>query len=142
MSRPSSPLSLFNCLILGTGLGILFIKSEVARWQRIHEMFLFEDARMYLIITTAILVAAVSMRFLKAIGAKNLHGQPVTYNPRPFHPGVVIGGLMFGAGWALTGACPGPIYAQIGAGEPLALVTFAGAMLGMYTFAALKPKLP
>jgi hypothetical protein len=129
-------------LLIGAYLGILFAKSEVARWERIHDMFLFREAHMYLIISVAIVVAMVSMLVIKRLGITTVDGQPIKYEPKPFHTGVIIGGMLFGAGWAITGACPGPIYAQIGGGEWMALWTLAGAMLGMLTYAALKPKLP
>lgn len=97
---------------------------------------------MYLIIGVAIVVAMLSMLVIKRLGITTVEGKPITYKPKPYHTGVVIGGMLFGAGWAITGACPGPIYAQIGAGEWLALVTLTGALLGMFSYAALKPKLP
>ena len=129
-------------LLVGCYLGILFIKSEVASWQRVHDMFLFREAHMYLIISVAIVVAMISMLVIKLFELKTLDGDPITYKPKPYHAGVIVGGMMFGAGWAITGACPGPIYAQIGTGQWLALFTLAGAMIGMFTYAALKSKLP
>ena len=144
-SEPSSGMSRFgyeNVLLVCAYLGILFAKSEVARWERIHDMFLFREAHMYLVISVAIVVAMVSMLFIKSRGITTVDGKPIKYKPKPFHTGVIIGGMLFGAGWAMTGACPGPIYAQIGGGEWMALWTLAGAMLGMFTYAALKPKLP
>lgn len=129
-------------LMMGMYLGILFSKSEVAHWQRIHDMFLFREPHMYLIITTAIIVAMISMLLIKRFSISSIDGEKITYKPKPYHTGVVIGGMQFGAGWAITGACPGPIYAQIGGGEPMALFTLAGALLGMFCYAALKPKLP
>lgn len=131
-----------SVLLIGAYLGILFTKSEVARWERIHKMFLFEEAYMYLIISVAIVVAMISMFVIKRLGIKSVDGKPIKYQPKPYHTGVVLGGMMFGAGWAIAGACPGPIYAQIGGGEWMALCTLAGAMLGMFSYAALKPKLP
>lgn len=143
MARPKDHLiSLLNIFSSGALLGIIFLKSEVASWQRIHDMFLFREPRMFLIIGTAIVVAMVTIRLAQRWDLRNLEGQRVEYEPKPFQLGVVFGGLLFGAGWALTGACPGPIYAQIGSGEPMALMTFAGAMLGVYAYAWLKPKLP
>ncbi len=135
-------LASFNVFLVGVYLGILFIKSEVARWERIHRMFLFQEAHMYLIIGVAIVVAMISMMLIRRYQVKSIDGKPIVYQPKPFHKGVVLGGMMFGAGWAMTGACPGPIYSQIGAGEPMALVTLAGAMLGMFAYAALRPRLP
>ena len=129
-------------LLIGVYLGILFTKSEVARWVRIHDMFLFREAHMYLIITVAIVVAMISMLIIKRFAITTIDGKPIEYKPKPYHAGVVIGGTMFGAGWAITGACPGPIYAQIGGGEWMAVCTFVGAIAGMFAYAALKPKLP
>ncbi len=137
-----SPLAYASVLLVGVYLGILFTKSEVARWQRVHDMFLFKEAYMYLIISLAIVVAAVSMLVIKRLGVTSVEGKPIKYEPKPYHTGVIIGGVLFGAGWAITGACPGPIYAQIGTGAWPALFTLAGALLGMFAYAALKPKLP
>jgi len=142
-SKPQmSPLAYTNVLLIGMYLGVLFIKSEVASWQRIHDMFLLKEAYMYLIISVAIGVAMLSMFLIKRLEIKSVDGKPIKYEPKPYHIGVIIGGILFGAGWAITGACPGPIYAQIGAGTWMALFTFVGAMLGMFCYAALKPRLP
>jgi uncharacterized protein len=135
-------LGYLRVLLIGSYLGILFTKSEVARWERIHDMFLFREARLYLIISVAIVVAMISMLLIKQLGIKSMDGKPIRYEPKPYQTGVIIGGMMFGAGWAITGACPGPIYAQIGSGAWMALFTLAGALLGMYLYAALKPRLP
>ncbi len=137
-----SPFAYASVLLMGVYLGILFVKSEVASWERIHNMFLFKEAHMYLIIGLAIGVAMCSMLLIKRLGIKSVDGKPIKYEPKPYHTGVIIGGMLFGAGWAITGACPGPIYAQIGAGAWMALFTFVGAMLGMFGYAALKPRLP
>ena len=138
----TSPTAYLSVLLVGIYLGVLFTKSEVALWERVHKMFLFQEAHMYLIISVAIIVAMLSMLVIKRFGIKTVEGKPITYKPKPYHTGVIFGGTMFGAGWAITGACPGPIYAQIGAGEWLALFTLGGALLGMFSYAALKPKLP
>jgi uncharacterized membrane protein YedE/YeeE len=137
-----SPFSSVSVLLLGIYLGILFIKSEVASWQRIHNMFLFKEAHMYLIISLAIVVAMLSMFLINRLQIKSVGAKPIKYEPKPYHTGVILGGMLFGARWAITGACPGPIYAQIGAGEWMALFTFAGAMLGMLSYAMLKPRSP
>ena len=137
-----SGLTLIMSLLMGTYFGIVLTKSEVVRWQRVHDMFLFNELHMYLIIGVGVVVAMISMFIIKSLEAKTIEGQPIVYKPKPFHKGVVIGGTLFGAGWAITGACPGPIYAQVGAGAWLALITLAGAMIGMYLYAILKSKLP
>ena len=137
-----SPFAAASVLIIGVYLGILFVKSEVASWERVHNMFLFREAHMYLIIGVAIGVAMLSMFLIKRLEIKSVEGKPIKYETKPFHTGVIIGGMLFGAGWAITGACPGPIYAQIGAGAWMALFTFSGAIIGMFAYAALKPRLP
>jgi len=141
-SSGMAPFGYVSVLLVGIYLGILFTKSEVARWERIHDMFLFREAHMYLIISVAIVVAMISMFAIKYIGITTVDGKPIAYKPKPYHIGVVIGGMLFGSGWAITGACPGPIYAQIGSGEWMALCTLAGALLGMFSYAAIKPRLP
>ena len=134
--------TLLPILLVGIYLGILFVKSEVARWQRVHDMFLFREAHMYLIIGVGIAVAMVSMQTIRKLTIPSLDGRRTEYTPKPFHPGVVLGGVCFGAGWAITGACPGPIYAQIGAGAWPAIVTLVGALGGMFVYAAMKSRLP
>lgn len=129
-------------LAMGAYLGIIFTKSEVVRWQRVHDMFLFREAHMYLIIGVGIGVAMLGMFVIKSLGLRSLDGKPITYKSKPFHKGVVIGGTLFGAGWAITGSCPGPIYAQLGAGEWMALFTMGGALVGMFAYAKLRPLLP
>ncbi len=129
-------------LLLGTYFGIVMTKAEVVRWARVHDMFLFREPPMYLIITVAIVVAGLSVAILKAMHARGLDGEVIKYKPKPYHLGVIIGGICFGAGWAITGACPGPIYAQLGGMEWMALFTLIGAVMGMYLYAALKPILP
>lgn len=133
---------LLGVLAMGIYFGIVLTKSEVVRWQRVHDMFLFKELHMYLIIGTGIVVAGFAMLLLIKSDAKSIHGKPIEYKPKPFHTGVVLGGMIFGAGWAIAGACPGPIYAQIGGGAWMALFTLAGAMAGMFLYAWLKPKLP
>ena len=134
--------NLLAVLFVGTHLGIVFTKSEVVRWQRVLDMFLLREAHMYQVIATAILVAMVCMVLLKRLGIRTVTSAPIEYKPKPFHTGVIVGGMIFGAGWAITGACPGPIYAQIGGGAWMALFTFAGALGGMFLYAWLRPRLP
>jgi hypothetical protein len=129
-------------LLVGIGFGIVLVKSEVVRWQRINDMFLFREAHMYLIMATGIGVAMAAMQVLTRTGARSIEGEPIVYKPKPYQKGIILGGLIFGAGWAMTGACPGPIYAQVGAGSWMALFTFAGALLGMYLYANLQSRLP
>lgn len=129
-------------LLVGTVFGIVLVKSEVVSWFRIQSMFLFQEAHMYLIIGSAIAVGAVSVYLIKRFQVRTIEKQEIKISSKPFQKGTIIGGIIFGLGWAITGACPGPIYAQIGSGEYAALVTFAAALGGMYTYALFQQKLP
>jgi hypothetical protein len=129
-------------LLIGIYFGIVLIKSEVSSWFRIQNMFRFEEPHMYLVMCSAVVVGAISIQLIKMTGQKTLFGDPVDLKDKPYQKGTIIGGALFGVGWAITGACPGPIYAQLGSGEYLALVSFAGAFLGAYLYAWVKPRLP
>ncbi len=129
-------------LFAGIYFGLVLVKTEVVLWQRIHDMFLFREPYMYLVITTAIIVGGIAMFLIKRFQVNDMTGKPIVYKPKPYHKGVIFGGMIFGMGWAITGACPGPIYAQIGGGEWIAVLTFIGAMGGMYLYAWLRPRLP
>jgi hypothetical protein len=129
-------------LLVGTYFGTILAKTQVASWFQIRDMFLFKSAYMYLVIASAIAVGAASLFIMKRLGARTVDGETIEIQKKPFHKGIVIGGTAFGMGWAVAGACPGPIYAQVGAGTPLAIVTFFGAMTGMYLYALLQQKLP
>lgn len=134
--------TLITVLFVGVYFGVVLVKSEVVRWQRINQMFLFQEAHMYLVIVTAIVVGALSMLIIRRFEVKSIQGEPIEYHKKPFQKGIVLGGTLFGMGWAITGACPGPIYAQIGAGAWPGIFTFIGAMVGMYLYAWLRPNLP
>ena len=129
-------------LVLGMFFGGVLFKSEVIRWERINRMFRFEEAHMYIIIAVAIVVGAISMLLIKRLEARSVTGQPIKPEYEPFQRGIVLGGLTFGIGWAITAACPGPIYSQIGSGEFAALSTLAGALGGMYLYGRLRSRLP
>ena len=129
-------------LVAGIYFGIVLVKSEVASWFRIQSMFRFEEPHMFLIIGSAVAVGVVSIALIKALGHRTAAGKPIEFKDKPYHKGTLLGGALFGIGWAVTGACPGPIYDQIGSGEGLALTTFAGALSGAYLYALLKPRLP
>ncbi|MEM7033189.1 MAG: DUF6691 family protein [Chloroflexota bacterium] len=105
-------------------------------------MFRFEEAHMYLVICSAIVVGALSLWFMKRWQTTTIFHEEITVEDKRFHKGIVFGGVIFGLGWAITGACPGPIYAQIASGEWIAGVTFIFALLGMYLYAFLRPRLP
>jgi len=128
--------------IFGLIFGIILTKSQVISWFRVHKMFTFQEAHMYLVIGSAVITAAISIRILKTLNIKSLNGDPIDFSGKPYTKGVIIGGLLFGIGWAITGACPGPILAQIGSGAWPALLTFVGALFGAFLYGLLKPRLP
>ena len=129
-------------LIVGIIFGITLIKGELASWFRINQMFRLEDPYMYLVIGSAVIVGGLSYFLIRRLGLKTPEGEPIKAASKPYHKGLIFGGTIFGLGWAITGSCPGPIYAQFGAGTLLAVVSFIGAVAGMYLFAILQPKLP
>ena len=129
-------------LLMGIWFGIVLVKSQVVSWQQINDMFYFKSAYMYLVIASAVTVGAISLLIIKRFEVQTVEGEAIVVKKKPFHKGVVFGGTIFGMGWAITGACPGPIYAQVGAGTFLAVVTFIGAMVGMYLYAFLQQRLP
>lgn len=129
-------------LLVGIYFGIVLVKTQVVSWTNINDMFHFRSAYMYLVIASAIAVGAVSVFLIRRLNARTVDGEAIHIKMKPFHKGNVIGGTIFGMGWAITGACPGPIYAQIGAGTLMAVFTFIGALTGMYLYAFLQPRLP
>lgn len=95
-------------LMMGILFGVLLVKSEVISWYRIQEMFRLQSFHMYGVIGSAVAVGMVSVWVIKKFNVKTIHGEPIVIHPKPFHKGNIYGGLLFGFGWALTGACPGP----------------------------------
>ncbi len=129
-------------LLIGIYFGIVLIKSQVISWFRINDMFQFKEPYMYLVICSAIAVGLVSVFLIRRLETRTIEGDVIVIKERPFHPGNVIGGTIFGMGWAITGACPGPIYAHLGAGTFLMFFTFIGALTGMYLYAFFQSRLP
>lgn len=129
-------------LLAGILFGIILVKSEVISWFRIQEMFRLQAFHMYGIIGSAIAVAMVSVLLIKRFNIKTSSGEPIVILQKQFTWGNVIGGLIFGLGWAITGACPGPLYAQIGSGYFVVIVTLLSAVFGTWVYGALKEKLP
>ncbi|MDQ2794810.1 MAG: YeeE/YedE family protein [Bacteroidota bacterium] len=129
-------------LVLGTLFGIILTKSEVISWFRIQEMFRFQSFHLYGVIGSAIVVGLVSIQLIKRNGLKTISGEPIVLADKRFNHGVWIGGLIFGFGWAITGACPGPLFAQLGSGIGAAAVMIVAALAGTWTYSALREKLP
>jgi uncharacterized membrane protein YedE/YeeE len=122
--------------------GLALTKGEAISWYRMHEMFHFQSFHMYGIFMTAVPVGALSILIFRKLHVRSRTGAPIERPVKYYRHGVVLGGLIFGFGWALTGACPGPLYAQVGAGYLVTIVTFISALLGTWTYAYLKPRLP
>lgn len=122
--------------------GFILIKAEVISWFRIQEMFRFQSFHMYGIIGSAIFVGMISLLIIKKYKIKTFSGEEIKIAPKEFSKGNIIGGLFFGLGWAMTGACPGPLYALIGSGLPVIIVTLLSAVLGTYVYGILRDKLP
>ena len=130
-------------LIFGIAFGIIMTKSEAVSWFRIQEMFHFESIHMYGIIGTAVMVGAIGILLFKKTGLRSIEGGPIKYTVKELQiPSLLLGGTVFGLGWALTGACPGPLYTLVGHREWVILVVIASAVLGTYVYGLLKSKLP
>lgn len=137
-----SPLSYFKYLLVGTFFGTLLVKAEIVSWYRIQEMFRFQSFHMYGVIGSAVVVGAISVFIIKRFAIKTVQGETVVVHQKKFQWGNVIGGLLFGLGWAITGACPGPIFAQIGSGFIVVIITLLSAIAGTWAYGALQNKLP
>jgi uncharacterized membrane protein YedE/YeeE len=129
-------------LILGVVFGVALTKGEAISWYRIQEMFRFESFHLYGIFMTAVPIGAISIFLIKQLGIKSSDGQNIEVPKKVYHHGLILGGLIFGFGWAMTGACPGPLYAQTGAGYTVTIITILAAVLGTWTYAFLQPRLP
>lgn len=127
---------------MGILFGIVFVKAEIVSWFRIQEMFRFESFHMYGVIGTAVVVGVISVFIIKKFNLKTLDGENVVITPKTFNKGQIIGGLLFGLGWAITGACPGPLFAQIGSGFTVIIITFLSALAGTWCYGYFKDKLP
>jgi uncharacterized membrane protein YedE/YeeE len=129
-------------LVVGAIFGIVFVKAEIISWFRIQEMFRFESFHMYGVIGTAVVVGMISVQIIKARKAKSFEGEAIVIHDKEFNKGQIYGGLIFGLGWAITGACPGPLFAQMGAGFTVVIVTFMSAILGTWVYGKYRDHLP
>ena len=132
----------FKYLIIGLLFGIVFVKAEIVSWFRIQEMFRFDSFHMYGVIGSAVLVGLISVQLIKRFNIKTTSGENVVIPDKTFSKGQIYGGLLFGVGWAITGACPGPLFAQIGSGYLAVIITLLSAIAGTWTYGLLRPKLP
>ena len=128
----------------GLLFGLVLIKAEVVSWFRIQEMFRFQAFHMYGIIGSAILVAALGLQIIRRLGLRTLDGEAIVVPPKAMGRGTRywLGGSIFGLGWALVGACPGPLLALLGNGVTVILVPLLSAIGGTWAYGALRPRLP
>ncbi|OBX26723.1 hypothetical protein LX77_02989 [Gelidibacter algens] len=130
-------------LVVGVIFGIVLVKSEAVSWYRIYEMFRFESFHMYGIIGTAVITGILLLLSTKKFKFKNIEGGFMSVPDK--EKGLVryiLGGTLFGLGWALSGACPGPMYILVGTGAFAMLIVILAAVLGTYVYGVLKEKLP
>ena len=131
-------------VILGLLFGIVLTKSEVISWFRIQEMFRFQSFHMYGIIGSAVMVAAIALQVIKRTGVHAMNGERIVVPPKTLGAGTRywLGGTFFGLGWALVGACPGPLFALLGTGVTVIVVPLASAIAGTWMYGTLRPRLP
>jgi len=126
----------------GIFFGLVLIKSEVISWFRIQEMFRLQSFHMFGVLGTAVLTGMLSIMLIKKLKIKTINKEEIFLLPKKFQKGNIYGGLIFGFGWAITGACPGPLFAQLGSGATVVLVTILSAIAGTWTYGLIREKLP
>lgn len=136
------PYNNLKYLVVGILFGIVFVKAEVISWFRIQEMFRLQSFHMYGVIGSAVAVGMLSVFIIKKFNIKTIHGEAIVLHAKKFNKGQIFGGLIFGFGWALTGACPGPLFAQMGTGATVVSVTLLSAIAGTWFYGLLRDKLP
>ena len=129
-------------LFVGIVFGLALTKGEAISWFRIQEMFRFESFHMFGIFMTAIPTGAFGLFLIRRFKLKSIEGETIDMPEKKYHHGVILGSLIFGFGWALTGACPGPLYAQIGSGFLVTIVTLLSAIAGTWTYGKVLKYLP
>jgi len=130
-------------LLLGTVFGIVLTKAEIISWFRIYEMFKFQSFHMYGVIGSAVVLGIIFTQFIKRTKMKAMSGDPIVFTPKHFSfTRYLAGGTIFGLGWAMTGACPGPLFIQVGNGFLVMLVAIASGLLGTYVYGLLRNKIP
>ncbi|MCO6358075.1 hypothetical protein BXY85_0281 [Roseivirga pacifica] len=136
-------MKLVKYLILGTLFGITLTKAEVVSWYRIYEMFKFQSFHMYGVIGSAVILGIIITQIIKRTKMKAMSGDPIVIAPKQFSiPRYLLGGTIFGLGWAMTGACPGPMFILVGNGVFVMLIAIASGLLGTYVYGRVRHKLP
>jgi len=128
--------------LIGIYFGIVLTKAEVISWFRIQEMFHFQSIHMFGIIGSAVVVGAISVFLIKKFNLKTFGGEDIRLISKEYQKGLLPGGIIFGLGWALTGACPGPMFALVGNGIEVMLVAILSAIAGTFVYGVIKDKLP
>lgn len=143
-AAPSKTDSMFLYLLIGVGFGFVLTKSEAVSWFRIQEMFRLQSFHMFGILGSAVVVAALSLHLIRRFDIRDRSGSMIVVEPKIWGTGTRywLGGIIFGFGWALTGACPGPIFALFGSGVLVVIVVFVSAVAGSWVYGALRPRLP
>ena len=141
-TKKESLLSYLKYLVMGLFFGIILVKSEVISWYRIQEMFRLQSFHMFGVIGSAVVTGIISVWVIKKFNIKTIKGEKIELPTKKFNKGQVYGGLIFGFGWAITGACPGPLFAQIGSGFSVIIITLLSAVAGTWIYGLLREKLP
>lgn len=128
--------------LIGIYFGIVLTKAEVISWFRIQEMFHFQSIHMFGIIGSAVVVGAISVFLIKKFNLKSFGGEDIRLISKEYHKGLLPGGIIFGLGWALTGACPGPMFALLGNGVEVMFIAILSAIAGTFVYGVVKDKLP
>ena len=129
-------------MVVGLFFGIVLVKAELVSWFRIQEMFRLQSFHLFGIIGSAVIVGMISVFLIKKFNIKTIHGEQVKISPKEFNKGQIYGGLLFGFGWAITGACPGPLFAQIGTGTTVVIATLLSAIAGTWVYGYFRENLP
>lgn len=129
-------------IAVGVLFGITFVKAEIISWFRIQEMFRFQSFHMYGVIGTAVVVGMLSIFLIKKFRIRTIRGESIEFSDKTFNKGQIYGGLLFGFGWAMTGACPGPLFATLGTGAMAISATILAAIAGTWTYGYFREKLP
>ncbi len=132
----------FKYTIAGMFLGVVFVKAEIISWFRIQEMFMMHSFFMYGVIGTAVVVGTISLAIIAKYNIKTIYGEKIILEDKKFNKGQIYGGLIFGIGWAITGACPGPLFAQLGSGFLAVFITILSAIAGTWVYGYLRNRLP
>ena len=140
--KKESLLSYLKYLMMGLLFGTILVKSEVISWYRIQEMFRLQSFHMFGVIGSAVVTGIISVWLIKRFNIKTIRGEKIELPAKSFNKGQIYGGLIFGFGWAITGACPGPIFAQIGSGFSVIIITLLSAVAGTWMYGLLREKLP